>query len=73
MTVFEAGKNLWDFTTTHFNGERVHVKSLNHLRQLEKKFGCSNVAANNMSSRWNATPPPLPRPAAATGGEWGRG
>lgn len=55
-TVFNSGKNLWEFTTTHFNGERVHVRNLTHLRELEKRFGCSNWAANNMESRWNETP-----------------
>lgn len=50
-TVAEPGRNLWDFTTTHFTGERTHVKSLGHLRQLEKQYGCSNQLANN----WEAT------------------
>jgi hypothetical protein len=43
-----TARNLWDFTTTHFDGNRVHVKNLAHLRQLEKKFGVSNQLANNM-------------------------
>lgn len=50
--VANPGKNLWDFETTHFNGERTHVRSLNHLRQLEKKFGVSNHAANNYERSW---------------------
>jgi hypothetical protein len=73
LTVFEAGKNLFDFTTTHLNGTPIHVKSLRHMRQLEKQYGVSSVVANNMSSRWNATPPPLPPPKVVGDGSWGRG
>jgi hypothetical protein len=45
--VGNEGKDLWNFTTTHFTGEKTHVKSLGHLRQLEKQYGCSNQLANN--------------------------
>lgn len=66
--VFNEGKNLWEFTTTHFNGQPVHVRSLSHLRELEKQYGCSNHAANNMESNWNVPPPmrraPMPRELA---------
>jgi len=55
-TVFNEGKNLWEFTTTHFNGEAIHVKSLSHLRELERQYGCSNHAANHMESQWNDPP-----------------
>ena len=51
-TVLNPGRNLWDFTTTHFNGEPIHVTSLGHLRRLEKQYGCSNFAANNDSRNW---------------------
>lgn len=61
-TVFNAGKNLWEFTTTHFNGQRVEVKGLAHLRQLEKEYGCSNHSANNMESGWSTPPPMRERP-----------
>jgi hypothetical protein len=54
--------NLWDFTTTHFNGEPIHVTSLNHLRQLEKQYGCSNHTANFMEKDWNTPPPVKPMP-----------
>lgn len=56
--IMNPGKNLWEFTTTHFTGEPVHVKSLAHLRQLEKQYGVSNHAANHMESGWS-TPPPV--------------
>lgn len=56
QTIFNAGKNLWEFTTTHFNGEKIHVRNLSHLRQLEKQYGCSNHAANFMEGQWS-TPP----------------
>lgn len=58
--VMNDGKRLWDFTTTHLNGEPIHVKSLSHLRQLEKQFGVSSHAANYEQSNWN-TPPPIKR------------
>jgi len=47
-----TAKNLWDFTTNHFTGHPVHVKSLAHLRQLEKQYGCSNHAANFDQRNW---------------------
>jgi hypothetical protein len=50
--VMNPGKNLWDFTTTHFNGHPVRVKSLQHLRTLEKQFGVSNHAANFDTRHW---------------------
>ena len=53
-------KELWDFTTTHFNGSPIHVRSLGHLRQLEKQFGVSSHAANYEQRNWN-TPPPEKR------------
>jgi hypothetical protein len=49
-------KNLWDFTTTHFNGKPVHVQGLSHLRSLEKQYGCSSHIANHMESKWNQPP-----------------
>ena len=45
-------KNLWDFTTTHFDGKPTHVKSLAHLHQLEKQYGVSNFAANYDQGKW---------------------
>ena len=47
-----TAKNLWEFATTHFNGESIHVTSLAHLRQLEKKYGVSNYAANYDQRNW---------------------
>jgi hypothetical protein len=56
----EPGKNLWDFTTmnigSHKMTEPIHVKSLAHLRQLERQHGVVSVAANYDSSRWNEPP-----------------
>jgi hypothetical protein len=45
-------KNLWDFTTTHLNGRPVHIRSLAHMRQLEKQYGVSNHAANYDQAKW---------------------
>jgi hypothetical protein len=53
---------LWDFTTTHFNGEPIHVQGLKHLRQLEQQYGCSSHAANFMQKDWNTPPPVRTRP-----------
>jgi len=50
--IMNPGKNLFDFVTTHFDGTPVHVKGLGHLRQLEKKFGVSNHAANYDERHW---------------------
>lgn len=58
--VLNSAKNLWDFTTTHLDGNPIHVRSLEHMRQLEKQFGVSNHAANHMESQWNS-PPPIKR------------
>lgn len=50
--VMNAGKNLWDFTTTHFNGHPIHVRSGAHLDQLCRQFGVSNHARENMERNW---------------------
>jgi len=55
-------KDLWNFTTTHFNGQPIEVKGLNHLRQLEKQFGVSNHAANYERRNWNTPPSVRPHP-----------
>lgn len=52
QAVMNPGKELWSFTTTHFDGHPVKVKSLSHLRQLEKQYGCSNHAANYDQRNW---------------------
>lgn len=49
-------KNLWEFETTNLNGEKVQVKSLSHLRQLEREHGVVSVAANYESRHWNEPP-----------------
>lgn len=52
----------WHFTTRHLNGHPIEVKSLNHLRLLEKQYGVSNQAANNMQAHWNDAPSVRPQP-----------
>ena len=47
LAVMSSGKNLWDFTTTHFTGYPVHVKSGAHLDQLCRQHGVSNHAREN--------------------------
>ena len=47
-----GARNLWDFETTHFTGERVHVRSRTHLDQLCKQHGVSNFARENMERSW---------------------
>jgi hypothetical protein len=55
-------KDLWNFSTTHFNGHKIEIKGLKHLDQLCRQFGVSNHARENMERNWN-TPPPDKRPA----------
>ena len=62
------GRNLWDFETSHLSSDPskgpVHVKSLHHLRQLEKEHGVVSVAANYDSSAFERRPEPVSqRPA----------
>jgi hypothetical protein len=57
-----ATEGRWNFTTTHFNGHRIEVKGLRHLRELEKEFGCSNHAANHEERNWSTPPPVRPFP-----------
>ena len=52
VIVFNDGKNLWDFTTTHFTGERVHIRSRSHLDELCRKHGVSNFARENYERSW---------------------
>lgn len=42
----EPGKNLWDFVTSHGDGQRTHIRSLKELRAYEKRTGTSNQLAN---------------------------
>ena len=55
-------KDLWNFTTTHFNGEPIEVKGIKHLRQLEQQYGCSSHAANYDQAHWDTPPPVKPFP-----------
>ena len=54
--------NRWEFDTTHFNGERIHVKDRNHLDLLCKQFGVSNHARENDRSNWDTPPSVRPQP-----------
>ena len=49
-------KNLWEFETTNLNGKRVEVKSLSHMRRLEREHGVVSVAANYDSASWKNPP-----------------
>lgn len=48
----QTAKNLWDFTTTHFTGYPVHVRSRGHLDELCKTHGVSNHARENYERNW---------------------
>ena len=61
--VLNPGKELWHFTTTHFNGEKIEVKDGAHLDRLCRQFGVSNQARENMQSHWNDAPSVRPQPA----------
>lgn len=47
-----GARNLYEFTTTHLNGEPIHVRDKAHLRQLERQFGVSHHQLNNMERNW---------------------
>jgi hypothetical protein len=55
-------KNLWEFDTTHFNGEKIRVRDLAHLDQLCKQYGVSNHARENYKSNWDIPPSSRPEP-----------
>lgn len=52
VVVANAGKNLWQFTTTHFTGYPVEVKSGGHLDALCRQHGVSNHAREHMERNW---------------------
>lgn len=52
-TVREPGKNLWDYYTTHLDGQKRYIGSLQNMRKLEREFGVSNQAANNDVRNWS--------------------
>ena len=60
--VLNSCKNLWDFTTTHFNGQPIRVEGGYHLDALCKQYGVSNHARENMERNWNTPPPVKPHP-----------
>lgn len=60
--VLDGCKNLWDFTTTHFNGEKIHVTDGAHLDRLCKQFGVSNHAREHYKSNWDTPPSVRPQP-----------
>ena len=47
------GRNMWDYYSTHFDGTPRYIGSLQNMRKLEKQFGVSNQAANNMTKNWD--------------------
>ena len=53
----EPGKNLWSFQTLNIGSDPskgpIQVKSLRHLRQLEREHGVVSVAANFDSKHWD--------------------
>jgi hypothetical protein len=50
--VGNPGRNLWDYSTTHFDGKKRYIGSLENMRKLEKQFGVSSVAANDYTRNW---------------------
>jgi len=47
---------LFPFTTTNFDGKKVEVQSLRHLRKLESKYGMQSVAFNTNSNNFDLPP-----------------
>ena len=60
--IMNGAKNLWEFDTTHFNGEKIHVRNAAHLQQLEKQYGVSNHAFHNDEAHWDIPPSSRPEP-----------
>lgn len=56
FSVKNEGLNLWDYSTTHFDGHKRYIGSLANMRKLEKEFGVSNQAANYRESNWKNPP-----------------
>ena len=54
-----TAKSAFDFTTTTISGKPIHVRSMQHLAQLEKEHGCSSVVLNCDRSNWDR--PKMPR------------
>lgn len=54
-----TAKSAFDFTTTTITGKPVHVRSMQHLSQLEKEHGCSSVVLNCDRGNWDR--PKMPR------------
>lgn len=54
--ILNGCKNLWEFDTTHFNGEKIHVRDARHLQELEKQYGVSNQAFHNDQAHWDIMP-----------------
>lgn len=52
QAVMSSAKNLWNFTTTHFTGEKVHVRNGAHLDQLCRQHGVSNHAREHYERSW---------------------
>jgi hypothetical protein len=73
FTTHNDGKNLWNFVTTHFTGERVEIKNAAHLRQLCKQHGVSNHAYEHYERNWNTPPPDKRAPTMTDGLEKFRG
>jgi hypothetical protein len=51
-----TGKSRFPFTTMHLNHEKpekITVKSLRHLRQLENQYGVQSVAFNIDEKNWH--------------------
>lgn len=49
---FDGAKELYEFSTTHLTGERIHVRGKAHLRELERKHGVSHQQLNNYERSW---------------------
>ena len=60
--VLNPGKNLYDYSTTHFDGKKRYIGSLENMRRLEKDFGVSSVVANNDHAHWDIPPSSRPEP-----------
>ena len=53
---------LYNFTTTHLNGEKIHVQGKQHLMRLERQYGVSHQQLNNMERNWDQPSSHRPEP-----------
>jgi hypothetical protein len=60
-------KNLYEFETPHFTGERIQVQNRRHLERLEQQHGVVHVQNNYYEKNWAPTSHHTPVQPTITG------